>query len=704
MSLPAYGGSLFDPNRYPFLEGRTSSKQSLSEALPLPIHNRTILHILEAIQTLRIKLAPGEVESRRISFRSLDVKQIGHVYEGLLDHTAKTTKDTLLKLKTKKDAEAILELSEIEKEFNKGIDSFVKYLEERKVKNLNQFKKNLEFEKKEQDLTLLRSVCEGKEDLVKRIAPFLDLLDEDTFDQPLVVVGNGVYVAPGNERRATGTHYTPEETSIPLVVHTLEPLIYKGVMEGKPQSEWKIKTPEEILTLKICDSAMGSGAILVQVLRYMADRLLEAMDAYPESAPRILPFGKESEGNQKEEFFSEDKEKRKLQAKRLIADRCIYGVDINPMAVEMAKLSIWLETLDEGKPFSFLDHAFKCGDSLLGVTNTQLEEYLGDQILIDGYLKHALMDSISLREELENTPDDTIEFINKKRITLEKANEALIVPRATATLITAALYKGITREQYATQSGEPEKLLKVLQGKNPFLWHLEFPEVFQEGGFDAFVGNPPFMGGQKITGNMGEAYREYLVNHLANQKRGSADLVAYFFLRSISLLSENGFLGYISTSAIAEGDTREIGLDQILQKSSIYRAISKENWKGSAVVTTVKIWISKSKWNSHCLLDGASVSHINSLISGNKVFEKKPNKLIQNQGKSFIGSYILGQGYILSEKEVDLLISKSEKNKNVIFPYINGEDFNNTTEQRGTRWVINFFDWPLRRENLGNHV
>ncbi|MBL0266379.1 MAG: hypothetical protein IPQ05_21570 [Leptospiraceae bacterium] len=313
LSLAAYGGSLFDPNRYPFLEGRTSSKQSLSEALPLPIHNRTILHILEAIQTLRIKLAPGEVESRRISFRSLDVKQIGHVYEGLLDHTAKTTKDTLLKLKTKKDAEAILELSETEKEFKKGIDSFVKYLEERKVKNLNQFKKNLELEKKDQDLTLLRSVCEGKEDLVKRIAPFLDLLDEDTFDQPLVVVGNGVYVAPGNERRATGTHYTPEETSIPLVVHTLEPLIYKGVMEGKTQSEWKIKTPEEILTLKICDSAMGSGAILVQVLRYMADRLLEAMDAYPKSAPRILPFGKESEGNQKEEFFSEDKEKRKLK-------------------------------------------------------------------------------------------------------------------------------------------------------------------------------------------------------------------------------------------------------------------------------------------------------------------------------------------------------------------------------------------------------
>jgi len=723
LSLPAYGGSLFDPNRYPFLEGRTSSKQSLSEALPLPIHNRTILHILEAIQTLRIKLAPGEVESRRISFRSLDVKQIGHVYEGLLDHTAKTAKDTLLKLKTKKDAEAILELSEIEKEFKKGINSFVKYLEERKVKNLNQFKKNLTLEKKDQDLTLLRSVCEGKENLVKRIAPYLDLLEEDTFDQPLVVVGNGVYVAPGNERRATGTHYTPEETSIPLVVHTLEPLIYNGVMEGKTQSEWKIKTPEEILTLKICDSAMGSGAILVQVLRYMADRLLEALDTYPESAPRILPFGKESEGNQKEEFFSEDKEKRKLQAKRLIADRCIYGVDINPMAVEMAKLSIWLETLDEGKPFSFLDHAFKCGDSLLGVTNTQLEEYLGDQILMDGYLKHALRDSISLREELENTPDDTIEFINKKRITLEKANEALNVPRATATLITAALYKGITREQYATQSGEPEKLLKVLQGKNPFLWHLEFPEVFQEGGFDAFVGNPPFMGGQKITGNMGEAYREYLVNHLANQKRGSADLVAYFFLRNFSLLKEGGNFGLISTNTIAQGDTREAGLDQITSPPNplseaergsnaksigiIYRAIPSQKWPNAAAVYVANVWIHKGQdWKASVTLvdeqgKETNVSSISPYLSQKSRVEGKPFQLKANEGKSFQGSIVLGMGFVMEPEEAEALIQKNPKNKNCLYPYLNGEDLNSRPDQSPSRWVIQFFDWPLNRSASG---
>lgn len=100
--------------------------------------------------------------------------------------------------------------------------------------------------------------------------------------------------------------------------------------------------------------------------------------------------------------------------------------------------------------------------------------------------------------------------------------------------------------------------------RRPVHWPLAFPEVFsRKGGFDAVVGNPPFLGGQKLTGAMGEAYREYLVDFLADGKRGSADLVAYFRLRAHELVNGAGQTGLIATHMLAQGDTREVGLDPL---------------------------------------------------------------------------------------------------------------------------------------------
>ena len=204
--------------------------------------------------------------------------------------------------------------------------------------------------------------------------PFAGLLREDSFDKLVVIPKGSVYVTAGSDRRSTGTHYTPRSLTEPIVQHTLEPLVYAGPSEGHPQEEWQLKSPREILALKVCDMAMGSGAFLVQTCRYLGERLVEAWENSEKAHPGQFistPEGELSSGDPSERLIPADPAERLTIGRRYVADRCLYGVDINPMAVEMAKLSLWLITLQRDRPFTFLDHALKCGDSLLGVSSVQ---------------------------------------------------------------------------------------------------------------------------------------------------------------------------------------------------------------------------------------------------------------------------------------------------------------------------------------------
>jgi MmeI, DNA-methyltransferase domain len=150
---------------------------------------------------------------------------------------------------------------------------------------------------------------------------------------------------PTGERRRTGSH-TPHSLTERIVRHALEPAVERLGPDA---------TPEQILNLKVCDPAMGSGAFLVEACRALAGRLVEAWSRYPEKKPVIPP--------------DEDAE---LHAKRLVAQRCLYGVDKNPLATDLAKLSLWLATLARDHEFTFLDHALKSGDSLVGLTQAQI--------------------------------------------------------------------------------------------------------------------------------------------------------------------------------------------------------------------------------------------------------------------------------------------------------------------------------------------
>ena len=226
--------------------------------------------------------------------------------------------------------------------------------------------------------------CDNKRELFERILPFAGLLRKDTFGNYVIITPGSVYVTRGDDRRSTGTHYTPCSLTEPIVQHALDPLVYTGPAEGWPREQWQLCTAAEILDLKVCDMAMGSGAFLVQTCRYLSEKLLEAWEnaerdlngQYEQNdhppKPQITPEGQLSQGQPPEELVPLDPEERLAVAHRLVSERCLYGVDKNPMAVEMAKLSLWLITMAKNKPFTFLDHNLRCGDSLLGVNERQL--------------------------------------------------------------------------------------------------------------------------------------------------------------------------------------------------------------------------------------------------------------------------------------------------------------------------------------------
>ena len=387
LMLPAYGGSLFDPDRFPFLEGRAGGTQWRdSNQEPLKIDNRTVLHLLEALQLLQIRFG-GQTETRRLSFRALDIEQIGHVYEGLLDHQATRAEGVILGLKGKKGEEPEVALTDMQAQMHKDSDGSYTDLVDFVSAESGRSKPAILKEIQGGELEGLRAsrlleACNNDEDLYQRVTPFAHLIRDDHFGMPVVIPAGSVYVTAGTTRRATGTHYTPKSLTEPIVQHTLEPLVYIGPAEGTPREKWKLKRPDELLDLKICDMAMGSGAFLVQVVRYLSERLVEAWNALsdePRNVPEFTVEGAPPSGRLADILIPREPDERIVLARRLIADRCIYGVDKNPLAVEMAKLSLWLITLEKNRAFTFLDHALKCGDSLVGVDLEQLRNWSLDK-------------------------------------------------------------------------------------------------------------------------------------------------------------------------------------------------------------------------------------------------------------------------------------------------------------------------------------
>ena len=648
----------------------------------------------------------------------MDIEQIGHVYEGLLDHTAKRATEPILGLQGTRDKEPEIPLAELEKNAAKGEKDLLAFLKDETGRSTtNPIKKALNAEIDNQLASRFRTACQDSQ-LWDRVKPFAGLVRLDTTDYPVVITPGSVYVTEGTDRRSSGTHYTPKCLTEPIVQYTLEPLVFVGPAEGLPREQWKLRSAKELLALKICDMACGSGAFLVQVCRYLAARLLEAWDEIRRTHPgtvRITPEGQPSTGQPGEMLIPDDPDERQTYALRIVAQRCLYGVDKNPLAVEMAKLSLWLLTLAKDKPFEFLDHAIRCGDSLVGIHNLdQLRKFNldgkgEDNSLFLQFLDPRIKEAIELRRQLEGMQANTVEDVEAQERLLKDANEKIERLKCAADFLIAAEFTpGSAADKRAAKDDAAIKVAvhfndsdlptfrheaqKALKGQATFHWPLEFPEVMVErGGFDGFVGNPPFMGGSKISGNCGTAYRNHLINELANGRSGNADLCAYFLLRVFALLRHRGVLGLIATNTICQGDTREVSLDQLAaSKATIFRAIPTMRWPGSASLDIAQIWISKKAHLGKCTLCGELVDTITPHLTAGGAHYRQPQRLRSNEHLSYLGSKNTGMGFILDLEEAASLLAKDGKNGKVVLPYLNGEDLNSHPQQSASRWAIFF--------------
>lgn len=715
LRLPALGGSLFDPDRFPFLEGRAKgSKWRADAAKPLPIDNRTVLLLLEAIQ---------QFQGRTLSYRALDVEQIGYVYEGLLERTVKRTAEVTLELDGTKSAKAPwVKLAELESARLDGAERLAELLQERSGSSASRVRNDLA---KPVDDTLadrLLAACHGDTNLRNRIKPFAHLLRTDPWGYPLVYPAGAFVVTTGSDRRETGTHYTPKPLTEAIVTETLTPVAYIGPAEGTPRDQWVLKSPAELLDLKICDPAMGSGAFLVQACRWLADRLVEAWSQAEGTGKTVGVNGEVLDAPDTKEPLPRDTEARTVIARRLIAERCLYGVDLNPLAVELAKLSIWLVTLAKGRPFGFLDHNLRCGDSLLGIHRLdQLTELSmmptgkGQQRLFGQNIERAVREATELRQRLREMPIRDIHDVEAMARLDADARLMLELPESIADVFIGGVFASagnIKALESSTASlapqagqaigGDQDAITEIKQRrklalslglsrterpKRPFHWPLEFPEVFASKGFNSFIGNPPFLGGKRISIELGAAYEKYLKN--AFSAKGAADISCYFFRRSFDLLIEKGALGLLSTNSITEGDSPAIGLEPITEnRGVIYSARSSFPWPGKAGVFVSQIHILNGPYSGIKTLDGNMALNISCKL--NDEVDEKPYKLKRKLCPCSAGKQLYGKGFILKEDFASELISKNAKNASVVRPYFNADIFNSSHDLISPLWAIDF--------------
>jgi hypothetical protein len=672
LTLPARHGHLFDPDGWAFLEGRTVGRV-MGKRVGVPaISDGVVFRVLEKLLVL---------DGDRLSYRTLDVEQIGSVYENMMGFEVKEAAEPSIGLGKKHIVIGLETLLE-----KKG-DERKKYLKEQAEVELADGGAKL--------LKAAKNIDEIVAALGRRISP---LFIDGGSRTPRVVPKEGLYLQPTDERRRSGSHYTPRELTEPIVRTTLRPVF--EALGPKP-------TEAQILDLKICDPAMGSGAFLVEACRQLGAKLVESWNLH---------------GRRREIPPDEDVQ---LFAQRLVAERCLYGVDKNPFAVDLGKLSLWLATLAKNHPFTFLDHSVRNGDSLLGLTLDQLLRF--DWLPGPGmkalpqYVKEALARATIARRKLLALAG--LDDERTKAELLDEAEHAVADVRLVGDAVLASYFEAKKpkdrRDKLKENAGHVMRWLAgeavvratvadtVRQQREdpewrPFHWPVEFPEVLGEAGagFDGIVGNPPYLGGTKIGGHLGLAYHDYLVDAFT-PATGLADLIAFFVRRAHDLLRDGGALGFVTTNTVAQGDTRRTGLEAVLHAgASIYEARTRYRWPGGAAVVASVFHILRGRSQPSALLDGRTVDRISAFLLRGTV-DETPAALAENAGHCFLGTKIWGAGFVFEEEpskgssslnDMERLLVQEPANREVIFPYLGGEEFNDSPTQTYSRFVIDFGD------------
>jgi len=512
LNVPRYNGGLFrqtHPKNAFFIDHAVPDK-----------------YLVPALHLLTMDEDPETGEQRFIDYKTLDVEQLGSIYEGLLEFHLRIAMNPLAVTKEKG------------KEVYKPVDEVDKPLR-----------------------------------LIEQGEPYLE--------------------NDKGERKATGSYYTPDYIVQYIVENTVGPVLEERAVkfadlmaEIHEKSSGRHKQPvkrleqeavDTFLGIKVCDPAMGSGHFLVRATDYLAEHIIVELDKYPdnpvirqiESIRQDIIETLSDQGIQIDERVLKDTN----LLKRMVMKRCIYGVDLNPMATELAKLSLWLDSFTVGAPLSFLDHHLKVGNSLIGTTVQEVEEALqpGEGVTEDlfGSPFRGLLQAANLMRDVSVLTDATFAEVEQSVSKYDSFEQAINPYKSVLDLwvsqhfgndgvkqvmevhgqsVLDALKKDSYEELHQNELDVLEKTDELISLHRFFHWELEFPEVFidlqrsawkENPGFDVVVGNPPYVRQEQLKENkpyLKAAYRSY---------NGVADLYVYFIEQGISKVRRLGKFGYI---------------------------------------------------------------------------------------------------------------------------------------------------------------
>ena len=631
LPVPAYGGELFAPGDSESEDGLTRTLAVFETACfeDELLSDRDVLRVLEWITRTRVKIRQGRSSTWipvPVDFTDLSSEYIGILYEGLLDYELRTAPagDPVVFLAV--GNQPALPLSRLEEMDNRALASLLEKLkvsssdepggDEAEAAEADEDAADAdeataetgeadEDEPDDEPTGLSDGAVEDSDDrhatrtraeawarravevgklvprLRGRLTPEKRLAYEDAVARKarqlvvrVVLPGEWYLVRWGGTRKGSGTFYTRPGLAVPTVQRTLRPLAYDPPLsaDGTPDRDaraasWSPKTPEDILALKVCDPACGSGSFPVAALRFLTEALYASLHQHGRIADdgdraivRLLQAPPSPEGS--EERLAQEllpcppddplfEPRLKAVLRRHVVERCIYGVDLDPLAVELCRLALWIETMDRTLPFSFLDHKIKCGNSLAGAWFDQFQHYPvmawknregGDKNhtngvhfekdartkLMKAFVKEVLTPdvqtflggptllSIDLQDEALKAHADDLATLGKlhdmpvqesaerSRIYREEllGSEVHKSLRAAMDLWCACWFWPTDQLEHAPLPtalvGVPAATRKtaelVASRKRFFHWELEFPDVFRKigAGFDAVFGNPPW--------------------------------------------------------------------------------------------------------------------------------------------------------------------------------------------------------------------
>ena len=608
LGVPSYNGGLFDQEKHTFLEKNRIGDFYVAKAIDLISRSQ---------------------DKAYIDYGSLEIRHLGSIYEGLLEYKLKIAEQDLVPIK------------------DKGKEIFIPFEDgERQKKKIKK--------------------------------------DE------IIHAGEVYLVTDKGERKATGSYYTPDYIVKYIVDNTLAPLVkekQKRVLEKVEELKSKFKSArgtsrefyekelkkaegsliDEILSLKVLDPAMGSGHFLVEATDFLARELIKAVSGEPlegHSAEITVrepsaPYG-----------LKESDEEDIRWARREVVERCIFGVDFNPMAVELAKLSLWLYTVAKNRPLNFLDHHLRCGNSLIGAKIEDLANYpeVKKKKIKSRNVQRGLFESIFKEKvnillgafaQIEGLSSDTVEQIREKEKLYQEFRKIVSRFQDVADVWTSVYFGNdvtwasyqkpqdrlrSTEEEWQKLSQEIwfKKAKEGADEKRFFHWELEFPEIFFEGhqrkdnpGFDAVVGNPPYdVISEKEQEKEVEQDRNFYSSLNTYTAAISSKLNFYrlFICCSLEVLRQNGMHGFIVPMALM-ADKQARPLREFLLKRNCFTQIEAFPQKDD--LTDRVFWDAKLSTCIYIIRKSPPFTFMVRIHPGKEIFDGSPIKINYDQIKEF---------------------------------------------------------------------